>query len=60
MRGTVVGSAAFGSGGRFQTCTALGPDDAQVASHTLIDCSATGAVALKQQVQRHGRGEKCT
>ncbi|QPP10281.1 MBL fold metallo-hydrolase [Streptomyces bathyalis] len=50
MRVTVVGSGdAFGSGGRFQTCIALGPDDTQAASHTLIDCGATSAVALKQQ-----------
>lgn len=50
MRVTVVGSGdAFGSGGRFQTCIALGPDDARAASHTLIDCGATSATALKQQ-----------
>jgi ribonuclease BN (tRNA processing enzyme) len=50
MRVTVVGSGdAFGSGGRFQTCIALGPDDAEAPSHTLIDCGATSAVALKQQ-----------
>jgi ribonuclease BN (tRNA processing enzyme) len=43
MRITVVGSGdAFGSGGRFQTCIALG-------SHTLIDCGATSLVALRQQ-----------
>ncbi|WP_314177735.1 MBL fold metallo-hydrolase [Streptomyces winkii] len=50
MRVTVVGSGdAFGSGGRFQTCIALGPDDAGAASHTLLDCGATSAVALRQQ-----------
>ncbi|MCH6158876.1 MBL fold metallo-hydrolase [Streptomyces marispadix] len=50
MRITVVGSGdAFGSGGRFQTCIALGPDDPAAASHTLLDCGATSAVALKQQ-----------
>lgn len=50
MRVTVVGSGdVFGSGGRFQTCIALGPDDPEVASHTLVDCGATSLVALKQQ-----------
>jgi ribonuclease BN (tRNA processing enzyme) len=43
MRITVVGSGdAFGSGGRFQTCIALG-------THTLIDYGATSLVALRQQ-----------
>jgi ribonuclease BN (tRNA processing enzyme) len=50
MRVTVVGSGdAFGSGGRFQTCIALGPDDTTAASHTLVDCGATSLVALRQQ-----------
>ena len=50
MRVTVVGSGdAFGSGGRFQTCIALGPEDAAGESHTLVDCRATSLVALKQQ-----------
>lgn len=44
----MVGSGdAFGSGGRFQTCIALGPDDAQ--AHTLVDCGATSLVALREQ-----------
>lgn len=43
MRITVVGSGdAFGSGGRFQTCIALG-------AHTLVDCGATSLVALRRQ-----------
>jgi ribonuclease BN (tRNA processing enzyme) len=50
MRVTVVGSGdAFGSGGRFQTCIALGPDDPEAAAHTLIDCGATSLVALREQ-----------
>lgn len=50
MRVTVVGSGdAFGSGGRFQTCIALGRDDPDAAAHTLIDCGATSLVALRQQ-----------
>lgn len=50
MRVTVVGSGdAFGTGGRFQTCIALGADDPAAASHTLLDCGATSAVALQQQ-----------
>lgn len=50
MRVTIAGSGdAFGSGGRFQTCIALGPDDPRSPSHTLIDCGATSAVALRQQ-----------
>src|SRR5262249_39310047 len=50
MRITMVGSGdAFGSGGRFQTCIALGPDDGNASSHTLIDCGATSVVALRQQ-----------
>lgn len=45
---TVVGSGdAFGSGGRFQTCFALGPSSGP--PHTLIDCGATSLVALRQQ-----------
>jgi ribonuclease BN (tRNA processing enzyme) len=49
LRVTVVGSGdAFGSGGRFQTCIALGPGDAAAPSHTLLDCGATSAVALQQ------------
>lgn len=45
MRITVVGSGdAFGSGGRFQTCIALGSP-----AHTLVDCGATSMVALRAQ-----------
>jgi ribonuclease BN (tRNA processing enzyme) len=48
MRITVVGSGdAFGSGGRFQTCIALGSGDA--GAHTLIDCGTTSLVALRRQ-----------
>jgi ribonuclease BN (tRNA processing enzyme) len=45
VRVTTVGSGdAFGSGGRFQTCIALGdPPD------TLVDCGATSLTALRQQ-----------
>jgi ribonuclease BN (tRNA processing enzyme) len=40
---TIVGSGdAFGSGGRFQTCIAVGPQ-------TLVDCGATSLTALRQQ-----------
>ncbi|WP_344231376.1 MBL fold metallo-hydrolase [Kribbella hippodromi] len=40
---TVAGSGdAFGSGGRFQTCIAVG-------THTLIDCGTTSLTALRQQ-----------
>ncbi|TDO62687.1 ribonuclease BN (tRNA processing enzyme) [Kribbella sp. VKM Ac-2571] len=40
---TVVGSGdAFGSGGRFQTCIAVG-------TQTLVDCGATSLTALRQQ-----------
>ncbi|WP_134129648.1 MBL fold metallo-hydrolase [Kribbella pratensis] len=40
---TVVGSGdAFGSGGRFQTCIAIG-------TQTLVDCGATSLTALRQQ-----------
>jgi ribonuclease BN (tRNA processing enzyme) len=40
---TVVGSGdAFGSGGRFQTCIAVG-------DRTLIDCGATSLTALRRQ-----------
>jgi ribonuclease BN (tRNA processing enzyme) len=43
---TVAGSGdAFGSGGRFQACVALGPDG---GAHTLIDCGATSLVALRR------------
>ena len=47
MRITVVGSGdAFGSGGRFQTCIALGSND--IDTHTLIDCGTTSLVALRR------------
>ncbi|WP_130387989.1 MBL fold metallo-hydrolase [Kribbella sp. VKM Ac-2569] len=40
---TVAGSGdAFGSGGRFQTCIAIG-------TQTLVDCGATSLTALRQQ-----------
>ncbi|WP_350280376.1 MBL fold metallo-hydrolase [Kribbella sp. HUAS MG21] len=40
---TIVGSGdAFGSGGRFQTCIAVG-------AQTLVDCGATSLTALRQQ-----------
>ncbi|MGI5127997.1 MBL fold metallo-hydrolase [Pseudonocardia sp. CA-107938] len=43
MSVVVAGSGdAFGSGGRFQTCIALG-------THTLVDCGATSLVALRSQ-----------
>lgn len=46
MNVTVVGCGdAFGSGGRFQTCIALGSE----RPHTLIDCGATSLVALRSQ-----------
>jgi ribonuclease BN (tRNA processing enzyme) len=45
VRVTTVGSGdAFGSGGRFQTCIALGDPP-----HTLVDCGATSLTALRQQ-----------
>ena len=45
VRVTIVGSGdAFGSGGRFQTCLALGDPP-----HTLVDCGATSLTALRQQ-----------
>jgi ribonuclease BN (tRNA processing enzyme) len=45
VRVTIVGSGdAFGSGGRFQTCIALGDP-----AHTLVDCGATSLTALRQQ-----------
>jgi ribonuclease BN (tRNA processing enzyme) len=48
MRITVAGSGdAFGSGGRFQTCIALGPEGS--GPHTLVDCGATSLVALRRQ-----------
>lgn len=47
MELTVVGSGdAFGSGGRFQTCFALGTDPGR--PHTLVDCGATSLVALRR------------
>jgi hypothetical protein len=40
IRVTVAGGGdAFGSGGRFQACVALGPDDGD--ARTVIDCGAT-------------------
>ncbi|HEY3560433.1 MAG TPA: MBL fold metallo-hydrolase [Kribbella sp.] len=40
---TIAGSGdAFGSGGRFQTCIAVG-------TRTLVDCGATSLTALRQQ-----------
>ncbi|MFB4300203.1 MBL fold metallo-hydrolase [Actinomadura sp. NTSP31] len=39
---------AFGSGGRFQTCIALGTE-ASAPPHVLIDCGATSMVAMRQQ-----------
>jgi ribonuclease BN (tRNA processing enzyme) len=45
----MVGSGdAFGSGGRFQTCIALAPDDPAQPPHTLVDCGATSLTALRQ------------
>jgi len=50
MRVTMIGSGdAFGSGGRFQTCIALAPDDPARPPHTLVDCGATSLTALRQQ-----------
>ena len=44
---TVVGSGdAFGSGGRFQTCIAVGLDD---VPRVLVDCGATSLTALRGQ-----------
>ena len=48
MTVVVAGSGdAFGSGGRFQTCIALG--GLGEAPHTLVDCGATSLVALRAQ-----------
>jgi len=45
VRVTIVGSGdAFGSGGRFQTCIALGDPP-----HTLVDCGATSLTALRRE-----------
>jgi ribonuclease BN (tRNA processing enzyme) len=50
VRVTMIGSGdAFGSGGRFQTCIALAPDDPVRPPHTLVDCGATSLTALRQQ-----------
>lgn len=50
VRVTIVGSGdAFGSGGRFQTCIALGPDQPGHPPHTLVDCGATSLTALRRQ-----------
>ncbi|MFE0019730.1 MBL fold metallo-hydrolase [Amycolatopsis sp. NPDC059021] len=45
---TVAGSGdAFGSGGRFQTCIALGNTNS--VPHTLIDCGSTSLVAMRRR-----------